>query len=59
MDGKKIQRKSLTLLEALDKILEHAKGSQLSVALYRKIKRYTDCIGKRLDLSLGGDLYPN
>lgn len=51
MEGKKMQRKSLTLLEALDKILEYAKGSQLSATFYRKVKRYTDYIGKRLDLS--------
>lgn len=51
METKKRQRATLTLIEALDKILEHAKGSQLKAPFYRKVKRYTNYIAERLELS--------
>ena len=48
---KKVQEEELTILSCMENIVDFAKDSKLSESFYRKIKKYTDFIGTKCDLT--------
>ena len=48
---KKVQEEELTILSCMEKIVDFAEDSKLSDSFYKKIKKYTDSLNEKCDLT--------
>ncbi len=48
---KKVQEEELTILSCMEKIVDFAEDSKLSDSFYKKIKKYTDFLNEKCDLT--------